>query len=225
MSENISEFFSTYGISFVLTFFSAGLSVFIAYCKFSKKLDRLLERDFQGVLTKEQANYLIGIYADLIKKELLFRIDTYCKVNLPKLKESPGDMTLIRERLSLAIRTNYENARDSVINRFHCFKIGPTKSFVEVIHAADRAQIPDVIDATVTAMVNFIEDLPPFRGDRGLEELCIALGTRTSHLNLRGKSVMQAEVEKYYENFSSVRNLWESSRGKAGTSSPGSAPV
>jgi uncharacterized protein YacL len=60
---------------------SVAVAVILAYLGMDRKLQKLLTRDYEGVLNRYQAEALLGMYLDEMKRELNREIDEYCERN------------------------------------------------------------------------------------------------------------------------------------------------
>jgi len=87
---------------------SSLFSAWLVYLKMDAKLEKILARDYIGVLNKAQAVALLGLYLSEIKRELNREIDALCDKR-PPLILNDTDEDSVSIRLRNTIRKKFPN--------------------------------------------------------------------------------------------------------------------
>jgi hypothetical protein len=183
--------------SIVVTVVSIGASYYMAFNQISKKIDSIISNEFLGILTQDQAEALVHIYIQMIRKALQWEIDDYCDFHLEKLTADPSEES-VRARLNHVITARYFRARQIVSLEFAPFKISKTLSFMKFLKSADRKDVPSTSEETVKAVSAYIVAAPTNK-ESARNALKHLLSTKMATLNLEGLDLMLKAIMKWYE--------------------------
>jgi len=196
--ENIKDMDILVAIVSILV--SSGLSVFLAYLSMNRKLERILEQDYKGVLNKDQANELLKLYLADIRRELNREIDDFCDRRLEDiLIDIQKDTFLIRIRNTL--ERKYHTTQELVANRYSKFKIYNGKYFVDLLDSVSRDISANGLDRVSNELTNYFRN-NPIQGSieaHQIQSFKELISAQMVEANTRGKSKLELMINSIYK--------------------------
>jgi len=132
------------------------ISIWIAYQKADQKLEKILSRDYQGLMTLPQAEALADLYIAEMRREIRINVDEFCDNRLAKILEDP-DASSVQLRLKDAAIGRFSRLRRNVAHQFSSFRINPTMTFDHFVEDVDRTGVEKATENIAAMIVRYIE--------------------------------------------------------------------
>lgn len=182
-----------------VTFFAASIIVawYFAYLQMNTKLEKILAREYIGILTKDQAMALLKLYLAEMKRELNREIDDYCDNHINDLLSS-GVNQSTEIRLKNALETRYQKVRDDASNKFSRFTIAHSKNFMDFITQVDRTALSETKKGIIIAAAQHLSKTQAGQS-QNIQALKELLSAQMTQANAHGMLVFEQALHHWYD--------------------------
>lgn len=143
-------------LSLLISFLSLGVAVFIATNQTRINIDKIIERDYVGQLTKAQALALINIYLSTIKKDLRYHVDHFLQHEFPKFHAIKTP-----ESMQNFVYGKYKQCISEVRDQFNSFKLKGGVDFVFVIEEVSQHKTASSLQKIIDILSSAHSDPTP----------------------------------------------------------------
>ena len=119
--------------SLVISVISLFVAIFIAYNQTRINLDKIIERDYVGQLTKTQALALSHLYIAAIRKELRYQVDRFLDYEFHKFKKIKTP-----EAMQNFVYGKYKHCIRDIREQFSSFKLKGGTDFIFAVEAVNE---------------------------------------------------------------------------------------
>ena len=116
-----------------------GVGIFLTYDKTRKNIEKILERDFEGHLAKNQAISLGSLYITMVRRELRYQVNHFFEFQFQKYKEIETP-----EAMQNVVYGKFRHCINDIRQRFQPFKL---KGGLDFLHAVESIDAGDALDA------------------------------------------------------------------------------
>ncbi len=164
------------------------ISIFIAYDHTRKNIEKIIARDFEGNLTKDQALSLVDIYINIFKKETKYQINKIFDYDLEKYKDL--DTSIIWTNI---VNDNYRYCATEIRNKFQFFRLRGGIKFVSIF--SDICLEP--VESSLKEMETVLNELS--NGVIKDQEIAKSKIYRCiNDANSKGEKLIKEQIEKLY---------------------------
>lgn len=120
-------------VSLVISLISLAVAIFIAYNQTRINIEKIIERDYAGQLTKAQALALSNLYIVAIKKELTYQVHHFLDHEFHKFKKIKTP-----ETMQNSVHGKYKHCIREIREQFSTFKMKGGIDFIFVIETVNE---------------------------------------------------------------------------------------
>lgn len=175
-------------ISIVLGVIGIIVSLFYAYDKTRKDIEKIIARDFEGNLTKNQALSMVDIYINLFRKEMRYQLNHFFDYQLDKYKEINSKVVIQN-----IVYDKYKFCSIEMKNKFQLFRLKGGIKFISILDCISKEPI-------IKAKSEIFVALNEIYNEEGydIEVIKSKIFRSMNDTNDIGEDLMKREIETLY---------------------------
>ncbi len=187
-------------IPILSTLISSLIYVVLVYLGMNRKLEKILEREYEGKLNKAQALVILRLYLSEMLRELNREIDDFCSNRLNIILRDINNSS-VQIRIQNSLERRHAKTQEIVSNKFSEFKLINGASFTTLSNHVNRDIIVEACKKMAEDISQFSQSLPTKEdiNDAEMQSIKEILSLEMVKANKKGKRFFEEQLDIMYK--------------------------